>query len=62
MKKSFTYEQERAGERCKLTGPVVLRVLWASGRTSEHVAQSWRYAYDVISGECQPFERWEMIA
>jgi hypothetical protein len=60
--KKFTSEQERAGHRCALTGSVTLRVWWSSGRTSKHTARSWQSAYDVISGEACPFERWEMTA
>jgi hypothetical protein len=58
----FTSDDERAGKRPALKGPVTIRVSWSDGRTTEHVCRALTYAYDVIGGEAHPFERWEMWA
>jgi hypothetical protein len=40
----------------------MMRVLWSSGKTTDHHCRSWQRAYDVVGGEALPFERWEMWA
>lgn len=37
-----------------------IKVWWCDGRVTEHTADSRAKALDVVSGDCHPFERYEL--